>query len=193
MRKSTLNLLFAAALAATSSFGANIVANGDFSNDHLGPWVSNTHVGYGWSSTGSNTVTTGCVGSSCVNNAQLTAANYLYQDLATVTGANYTLSFDFASGSGTPSELKILWGNNVVLDLVNAAATMTGYSVSNLIATSGSSRLTFLGRQDPGYLALTNVDVERSSAPEPASIGMICGGIGLVGFVKRMRKNRGTK
>jgi hypothetical protein len=87
-----------------------------------------------------------------------------------------------------------LWGSDVILDLVNAPNAMTGYSVSNLVAGSASTRLMFLGRQDPSYLALTNVDVEQSSAaPEPASIGLIAGGIGLVGFLKRMRSTRDAR
>lgn len=191
MRNLTLNLLFAASLAVGSSFGANIVSNGDFSTGQFGPWTHNTGVGYAWTVNSSATASTGCVGAACVDQNQLTTANYLYQDLATTPGGTYDLSFNYASGGGTPSDLKVLWGSDVILDLENAPNAMMGYSVSNLIASSVSTRLMFLGRQDPSFLALTNVDVERSSAaPEPASVGLIAGGIGLVGFLKRMRNAR---
>ncbi len=191
MRNITLNLLFMASFAAATSFGANIVSNPDFSTGQLNPWVNNSQVDYGWVATPEHTATNGCVSSACVDQNHLGTASYLYQYLATTPGGSYNLSFDYGSGNGTPSELKVLWGNHVVLDLINAPNALMQYSVSNLIASSNSTQLMFLGRQDPGFLALTNVDVERSSAaPEPASIGLIAGGVGLVGLLKRMKTAR---
>lgn len=194
MRNISLNLLFWASLAASSSFGANLVTNPDFSSGQLNPWVNNNQVENGWVPTPEHTVTNGCVGSACVDQTHLATASYLYQNLATTAGNTYNLSFDFGSGSGTPSELKVLWGGNVVLDLFNAPTAIAQYNVSNLAASSSSTQLMFLARQDPGFLALTNIDVERASvAPEPASVGLICGGIGLVGLMKRFRSKRSAR
>jgi hypothetical protein len=173
---------------ASSSFGANLVSNPDFATGQLNPWINNNQVEYGWTATPEHTATNGCIGNACVDETHLATASYLYQNLATNAGDSYHLSFDFGSGEGTPSELKVVWGGNVVLDLVDAPAAMTRYSVSNLFASSNATQLMFLARQDPGFLALTSVNVDCASvAPEPASIGLICGGIGLVGFMKRFR------
>jgi PEP-CTERM motif len=69
--------------------------------------------------------------------------------------------------------------------------------VNNLVGT-GSDTLTFLGRQDPGFIDLDNVDVEPdadvefsgsvSSAPEPSTL-MLVGGIlsAYALFRRRMR------
>lgn len=182
----SLKLLLCASLATGSSFAANLVANPDFSNG-LNSWVANTNVAYEWTANGgSHFASTGCVGSDCVNEHRPATENYLYQVLATQAGGNYDLSFDYGSGGGAPSELKVLWDGTVVLDLVNANSGLTQYSVTNLTANSSATQLTFLGRQDPSFLSLTNVDVEPAyaAAPEPASLGLICGGLGLAGIAK---------
>src|SRR3954471_21969473 len=171
MRNKTLNLVFWASLAASSSFGANLVSNADFSTGQFDSWVHNNQVENGWVPTPEHTATNGCVSSACVDHTNLASASYLYQNLATSAGDTYNLSFDFGSGTGTPSELKVLWGDNVVLDLLDAPTGMMKYNVSDLVASSDSTRLMFLARQDPGYLALTNVNVEQAcAAPEPGTV-----------------------
>lgn len=190
----SLKLLLCASLATGSSFAANLVTNSDFS-DGLNSWVSNTHVGYAWTANSdAHYASTGCVGSDCVNQNRPATENYLYQVLNTQAGGSYNLSFDYASGDGTPSELKVLWDGSVVLDLTNANTYPTQYSVANLTANSGRTQLTFLGRQDPSFLFLTNVDVEPTcaAAPEPASLGLIFGGLGLAGVAK-LRSRRKSR
>lgn len=194
MRKLSLNLLLCASLAGSSSFAANLVVDPDFSNG-LRSWVANDRIQYGWTSAvPQHAVTSGCVGSACVDQGQLATANYLYQNLRTEAGSTYDLSLDFGTGYGDPSELKVLWDGNVVLDLVNAPAGMNHYSLTNLVATSGVTSLMFLGRQDPWFMTLTNIDVEPACAvaPEPASLGFICGAIGLAG-IARSRSRRKSR
>jgi hypothetical protein len=102
----------------------------------------------------------------------------LSQTLATAAGQTYTLTFEFSTrGSGAPNELDVLWNGTSVLDLgpggtLGVVPAYTLYTVSNLSATSSSSTLTFLGRQDLYYDALDNVDVELSGTggvPEPST------------------------
>ena len=99
------------------------------------------------------------------------------QTLATTAGQTYTLTFEFMTLYGTPNELDVLWNGTSVLDLgpggtLGVVPAYTLYTVSNLSATSSSSTLTFLGRQDLYYDALDNVDVELSGTggvPEPST------------------------
>jgi hypothetical protein len=120
----------------------------------------------------------------------------LSQTLATAAGQTYTLTFEFMTqGNGTPNELDVLWNGTSVLDLgpggtLGPISSYTLYTVSNLSATSSSSTLTFLGRQDPAYDALDNVDVEpnqTSSIPEP-STWLLVGGAALLPLLRAARR-----
>jgi hypothetical protein len=185
------------ALAAPAH--ANLVQNPGFETGDLTGWVSNTAAGDAWrigptdtpAHSGSFDATTGCVGAQCVDLTNPGGAATLSQALATVAGATYNLTFWFG-GDGTADELKVVWGGNVVLDLVgsdgdivlNNGTGETEYTVSNLLATSNSTTLEFAGRQDPGWDGLDDIDVEptgsTTTVPEPASLALL--GTALAGF-----------
>lgn len=66
-------------------------------------------------------------------------------------------------------------------------------TVSNLTTSSGATTLTFVGRQDPGWDALDNVDVEQNraggtSVPEPATLALFGAGLAGLGVFRRRRK-----
>lgn len=188
--KFTLPLtLLAFAAAAPVAHAANIVTNGDFSNILTG-WTSNQSVAFPWSPTGYS-ATTGCIGDGCING---TAAqqNFLEQNLATVAGDSYTLSFDVQSVFA-PSELKTLFGGIVASDLVDLTLpSFLTFTYSGLVATSSTTTLEFLGRNDLGRLDITNVSVVdngptgNSPIPEPGTLALV--GSGLVGLAGAVRK-----
>lgn len=187
MKLLSLKTLLIASLAMTPSFAANIVLNPSFNTGNLNHWVNNTSVAYEWEPSVPGSVNSGCIGEACVDQNNLATANYLYQNLNTPAGTTYQLSFDYAA-DGAPSELKVLWGGNVVLDLVNGASDVTQYVVSNLYASSDTTRLMFLSRQDPGFDYLTNINVDASVAPEPGVTGLLLGGLGVIGAMRFRRK-----
>lgn len=173
------------AFASTPSF-ANLVLNGDFETGNLTDWTNNPNSSDPWTVTdgspviGTFSASTGCVGAQCTDETNLPTASYLFQNLATVAGTDYTLTFEFTPDNGTPNELKVLWGGAVVDDLVNVPDTgFVDYIVANLVATSGSTQLEFLGRQDPGFDRLDSVDVEAAGTvvPEASTWAMM-----LIGF-----------
>lgn len=178
-------------LTPTLAHATNIVANGDFA---LGStdWTYNSSTSYPWSfaNNGTNTyASTGCVGQPCITGTPSEQA-FLYQDLATTLGDSYTLSFDFQGGAGTPQELQALFGGAVVEDILNIpGTTLVTYTVSGLVATSTTTEVEFLGRQDPAYDALTNVSVvddSPSAVPEPGTIAMVGTGLlSLFGVARR--------
>jgi hypothetical protein len=161
------------AFASTPSF-ANLVLNGDFETGNLTDWTNNPNSSDPWTVTdgspviGTFSASTGCVGAQCTDETNLPTASYLFQNLATVAGTDYTLTFEFTPDNGTQNELKVLWGGAVVDDLVNVPDTgFVDYIVANLVATSGSTQLEFLGRQDPGFDRLDSVDVEAAGTVVP--------------------------
>lgn len=176
---------------------ANLVNNGDFSSGST-DWTYNSSSDHPWSfgSNGSyHYASTGCVGAQCITGSTSQQA-YLYQDLSTNVGDSYTLSFAFSPNNGTPNELVSLFGNTTADDLVNTANTgsmLVTYTISGLVATSTTTELEFLGRQDPGYDLLTYVSVTDngsgvpSPTPEPGTMMMVGTGLFSLAGVARRR------
>lgn len=69
-----------------------------------------------------------------------------------------------------------------------AITQYTQFTVPNLAATSASTTLTFLGRQDTGWNALANVSVESSAVPEPATLLLTGAALCLLGAVRRKER-----
>jgi MYXO-CTERM domain-containing protein len=204
MQKFSLTFAAAALLAAagTQAHAANIVLNGGFETGDFTDWtVGNASGDDPWRVAtagfvgndpfdGTYFASTGCVGSTCITGAPSQQAS-LSQNLATTVGDTYTLDFWFGS-AGNPMELQALFGGTVVEDLLNIGRTpYTEYTISGLVATSPTTQLEFLGRQDPAWDELDDVSVTDTTvagAPEPASWMLGFGGVlALAGLRRRAR------
>ena len=105
---------------------------------------------------------------------------------ADTAGDALTLDFDFWSDAGSQF---VLFNGNQVANSYTGPQGWTHY-VFALGTATGSDTITFRGRNDPAYNALTNVSVTQSAAvPEPASWALMLGGFGLVGGALRSRKS----
>jgi hypothetical protein len=172
---------------------ANLVQNPGFETGDLTSWTANSISNNPWAVTaggptiGGFSASTGCVGDSCINGTSAQQAS-LSQTITTVSGQNYVLGFFFKPNAGTPNELKVLFGNTVAFDLVNTAGTsaLVAYSTT-VAATSNSTTLTFLGRQDPGFDRLDDVSVNATgtSTPEPSTLLLVGGLLPLAAAFRR--------
>ena len=188
----------AALFASGTAFANNIVLNGDFAAGTTN-WSINDNV-YGYPQWGSfyfngigNIASTHCYGVECITGTG-SALSTLSQDLATVAGDTYTLSFEYSPDVGnngnTGNELKVLFGGTVANDLVALSNdAFVTYTVSGLVADSSSKTLEFLGRGDGLFIALTNlsvVDNGPAPVPEPSTFGFLMTGlVGLSGLLRR--------
>jgi hypothetical protein len=188
LRTSLLAFALVASCVATAS-AASIVTNGDFQTGTFAGWTINPSSSFPWAigSSGPNFyASTGCVGAQCITGTMAEQA-YLYQDLSTVAGTTYALSFDYNPSAGTPTELEVLFGSTVVADLVDVPNTTLTYTYS-VLATGSTTRLEFLGRQDPGFDFLDNVSATGAAGitPEPSTFVLVGSSmLGLAGAVKR--------
>jgi hypothetical protein len=121
-----------------------------------------------------------------MSKAQNNTQDCFYQDLATVAGQKYTLTFSAAITSASPYLMLLpdwdaLGTDRVEIPLTgfnanNAAVSSTGpiafqtFTISNLTASSNSTRLYFHGVDSQGAVLLDNVSVTpQSSAPASSS------------------------
>jgi hypothetical protein len=203
-----LMIVFALASFATAQ---NLVLNPSFEGGSFAPWVNNNwFLGSGSAHTGSAFSSTGCVGGACITPDPSSSGAWFYQNLTTTPGSKYTLTFWFypgpQEGPGDIAELQVLWGpsgtpltvspgtcggNCVYRNTTIGSSTFTQITVNNLTATSASTRLEFLGRQDPDDNAVDDVSVTLASpgastppagAPALTTWGLVALALGLLIF-----------
>jgi len=220
-------LVFGMAFMTSQAMAQNLVGNPGFETGTFPPWVANNYGGNGgggWvvssgagAHSGSHYASTGCNGSeggTCIA-PDPGNGSWLYQDLATVPGTQYMLTFYYAPGSATgggSAELQVLWGPSATPLTTGGNGTCTGscvfdntsigssaytqYTVS-LTATSTSMRLEFLGRQDPATDFLDDISVTGPaavSAPTllPSSLLATMAGLACVGWYMGRRRIEAT-
>jgi hypothetical protein len=179
-----LRLIFAGLGLCSFAMAQNIVQNPGFETGGFAPWLEQRwYLESGYAHTGLSDAETPCVGAACITPAPGGGA-WLYQDLPTTPGATYTLTFWYfpgPSGGDNIAELQVLWGPTATQLTTGGAGSCTGncvfdnnsigsdtyvqYTVTNLVATSATTRLEFLGRQDPSADGLDDVAVVLTQSP----------------------------
>jgi hypothetical protein len=185
------------ALAVASSVAeANVVSNPGFENGMTGwttnpshAWVASTQdVMFGSFDAANGAGTGDCGGpNSCPNPV---SGAYLYQDLATESGQDYTVSFEYLlGGTSGLQELDAYFGGTEIANISVTSNTpeWTLYS-TNIVATSTATELEFVEGNDPSVTFLDNVSVTTSAvAPEPATWSLLAGGTVWLLFAGRSR------
>jgi hypothetical protein len=188
-----ITLALALLLLATSAFADTAqVLNGGFETGDFTDWTQ-------FGDTAFNGV---CPAGTCPGNYPPFEGTYaayfgpvgdtggIYQDITTVPGQQYTVSFYLALPvGGTPNFFEVQFGTGS-LSLTNFPGTFDwGLFQFTDIATSTTTRLTFTFRNDPAYWFLDDVSATTSglgTTPEPGTLVLFGSGlIGIAGVVRR--------
>ncbi|HXP86032.1 MAG TPA: hypothetical protein VN841_15010 [Bryobacteraceae bacterium] len=207
-------LLPFAVLCSSAASGTNLVQNPGFELGSFSGWtVSNWAIETGTDGlvphSGTFYADSGCAATTCLS----TPTSFVFQTLATTSGQTYTVSFWYDLGAtnciictpvlpddptGTLSELQVLWGGSTILDAIQSAPLPNAGWVlftANVLATSSSMQLEFLGRQDPARLGIDDVCVDlvggacgSGPVPEPSPLLLSCAGIAALGLLAFCRQ-----
>lgn len=128
-------------------------------------------------------------------NGNTTAGGSIYQDLSTVAGQEYTLSFAIAGNPDGPPVVKTLevkWGGGAV---ATVSSDTTGNTRANMgwethsftvVASGATSRLEFTS-QDQGFYGAALDNVRVTAVPLPGTMSGAAALLAMVGLVRRRR------
>jgi hypothetical protein len=97
----------------------------------------------------------------------------LSQDLSTVVGDSYRVSFYQGSDGLTPNDFTAMFGGNTLFTVTDDPGHAYILETFVVTATSALTTLEFAGRDDPGFLLLDDVsvvDLGVAPVPEPESL-----------------------
>jgi hypothetical protein len=112
----------------------------------------------------------------------------LSQNLVTIPGQTYGISFYFASDGGIPNDFSVSFNGDVLYSNANVPPSAYTEFVFTDVATGPLTVLDFTARNDPSWQALDDVSV--TATPEPASILLLVTVAGLCAVSLRKRRSR---
>lgn len=192
-------LLAAMPVSTAAADPINIVKNPGF-EDGQANWRTNAGSFYDWSRlelyahSGVGSVRSDCSPQTCLG-----ANGYgFYQDLSTVAGESYDLSFWLGNLTGE-GLYQVWWGGNMVAEHGIARGTEEFVFYDDLLARSSQTRLWITGGTTGSYLSFDDFSVTLAgttpspgpvaAVPEPGTYGMMLAGIGVLGYVARRRRS----
>lgn len=119
----------------------------------------------------------------------------VYQDVATVLGQTYAVSFLFEYDGGVPGTATLSFGGVPLYAFASSRSAGFQTLTFNTVATSTLSRLTYAYTTGASNLNIDNFSVNAVGAPvpEPATWGMMLLGFGGLGYALRRRAKPGVR
>lgn len=192
-------LITGLALAAVSLMAQaqNLVVNPGFentSNNGLTGWTKSTLSAADASQEDFRGVTNlGISGGNYFYSNGTTIPTSLSQDINTVAGTYYDLSFQLRGLTTEPDEPTVNYSNVVFGNFSQNQNSFdngffTTFTYKHLLASTASTLLSFTASSDNSFVHLDNVSVQISAVPEPETYAMMLLGLGLICYAMQRRR-----
>jgi hypothetical protein len=194
----------------TTLVGWTSIRNKDATDAGYNFVLDAAHINAGTSALGlkhtNNGFTTSPTGGNFFASDPLWFPGTLQQSISGLTiGTSYTLTFDYAlaqqtgnTGANVGDYWKVDFGsatqNTTALTIADGGFSGWKSAAMTFTATSVTQMLSFLAQGSstgaPPFMLLDNVALNATAVPEPATLSLMLGGVGLVGLFARRRRNK---
>ena len=116
-------------------------------------------------------------------------ADTISQNIPTVVGQNYTISFFLENLGGSPNHFVASFGGSTLLSVTDLAAFPYEQITQNVVASGSATTLSFSAYQVPSSFRLDDISVVSRAIPEPSSIALLGSALFALGAIRRRRRN----
>ena len=181
----------ASAGPVTSEFGPNLVTNGSFENTSAiagsGWTISGAFISEGFDYFIDTSPADAEAGTHSFAGGAIGDLGFISQNIATIPGGRYNIHLWLAdlSGFADGTEIQVRWGGIPVYDATDILGFNYRQIVIDPIATGSSTALSIGLRDDSFFLNVDNISVRAVAVPEPTTLALLLGGIGIAGLARR--------
>jgi hypothetical protein len=186
------------ALRASATPITNIVTNGGFETGNFTGWTQGGNTSFtGVDMSSAHSGNFGVFAGPASDPKGGGGPGTLSQNLATVAGSTYELSFfmygeeggkGFTDGFGTVN-FKVFWNGVMIFDTTTPPSSYTQFSFFNLTATGPSTELKFVFQNDPSFFHFDDVVAGITAVPETLStLWLALPTLVMIGFLRLRRK-----